>query len=81
MPINLKLLLLTARPDGTRPDSFGGSLFIFIILVVYLGFCLIPTRMAKKKGRSAFGLFVLAVFFTPIVALIVILLLAPIEKK
>lgn len=45
------------------------------LIVFYLVLALIPAIVAGRKGRSAAGFFLFAVFLTPILALIVALII------
>jgi hypothetical protein len=54
--------------------SFG------VLFLIWIVPSLIPALIASNKGRSGLGLFLLSIFFTPIVGLIVALIIAPINK-
>lgn len=59
---------------GLLGMSFG------IVFLIWILPSVIPAMIASNKGRSALGLFLLSIFFTPIVGLIVALIIAPISK-
>jgi hypothetical protein len=52
------------------------ELFIF-----WLAFSLIPAIVASKKGRSGFGWFCLSALISPILALLFVLIVSPIEAN
>lgn len=43
---------------------------VLLILVVFISLCMIPTSMAKKRGRSQFGWFLFSFLFSPILGMI-----------
>lgn len=47
------------------------------LVLVYLFFALIPAAIAQRKGRSQLGFFLLAIFFTPLLSLILVLIISP----
>lgn len=49
-----------------------GLAALFFVLWIYI---LLPAEMATKRGRSAFGWVVLSLFFSPILACLLLLLL------
>ncbi len=51
------------------------------IVFLWACFCLLPAHIAQEKGRSGFGFFLCSLFLSPIVGLIIVLILSPIEKN
>ena len=48
-----------------------------LLLFFWLLFAAIVGWLAYQKGRSAFGLFLISVVFTPVIGLIVVVLMKP----
>ena len=53
-------------------------LTVIVIFIVLL--CLVP-GMAKKRGRSGFGWFVLSLLFSPLLSIILLALLGDTDEK
>lgn len=70
--------LLSVTGCSTLSSLFGIS--VGILFLIWIVPSLIPALIASNKGRSPLGLFLLSIFFTPIVGLIVALIIAPISK-
>ena len=52
------------------------------IIILWILLCIIPTVIANKKGRSGCGFFLLSVFLSPIVGIIIALIVEDkIEKS
>ncbi|MES2572965.1 MAG: hypothetical protein V4710_23280 [Verrucomicrobiota bacterium] len=52
----------------------------FLVLVVWLLLCFLASTIADKKGRSGIGIFLLSVFLSPLVGILVTLILSPNTK-
>lgn len=68
-----------AKKSNDNGVLFGMGFFSLVLFLLLLP-SLIPAFIASHKGRSWVGLFLLSIFFTPIVGLIVALIIAPINK-
>jgi len=65
-------------------DSKGFNMMILILLVyliIYSLICLIPSKMAKKRGRSSFGWFWFSFLLSPVLGILVLLLLGETEEN
>lgn len=65
---------IQSSADNNAGKIFGMSIlgFIFLLWIVP---SIIPAIIASSKGRSGLGIFLLSIFFTPIIGLIVALLM------
>lgn len=55
-----------------------------IILIIALGWgliCSIPARMAQKRGRNYFAWLIISLVFSPIIAVILVLLLGETDER
>lgn len=62
----------------------GGSIILFIILLIvaYIGLCMISASMAEKRGRSQVGWFLLSFFsLFPILGMILLAFLGETNDK
>lgn len=74
----LSLLLLQAG------DSWFYSLwliFAFLLLALYIGLYIIIYRMAAKRERSKLGWILFAIFFSPLLAIILLLIFGDSHAK
>jgi MFS family permease len=56
-------------------------LFILLVLVAFVALCMIPVSMAKKRGRSQFGWFLISFFLSPILGVIILACLGETDEK
>ncbi|MDO5666016.1 MAG: hypothetical protein Q4G63_12285 [Bacteroidia bacterium] len=64
--------------------SREGLIVLIIVLLIVIGFialCMIPTSMAKKRGRSQFGWFLFSFLFSPILGMIFLACLGETDQK
>jgi hypothetical protein len=54
---------------------------IFVVLAVWVIFCFIVASMAKKRGRDQTGYVLLAIFFSPLIAIIILLISGESDEK
>lgn len=57
------------------------DVFVAWVLFIWFFLCVVAGVIARKKGRSGFGLFLLAFFFSPLIGIIVALLLGRNQSK
>lgn len=62
-------------------SDFLFLLLCLFILLVFIALCMIPTSMAKKRGRSQFGWFLFSFLFSPILGMIILAFLGETEEK
>lgn len=51
-----------------------------IIFVLWLVFCWVAGSMAEKRGRSFYGFFIVSLFLSPLMGILIALLLGETEK-
>ena len=57
-------------------------LLILLLLIVWIGLCMIPASMAEKRGRSKIGWFLLSFFLlSPLLGMFCLLCLGETEEK
>ena len=77
-PVNLEAPLYDYDPK----DTYLGAIIIAILLVIfYLLLCVVPMSMAKKRGRSRFGWFLLSAFTSPLVGMILLAFLGETDER
>jgi len=54
---------------------------VLLVFVAFIALCMIPTSMAKKRGRSQFGWFLFSFLLSPILGVIVLACLGETEEK
>lgn len=54
---------------------------IIIVICILFAFCVGVGMVAEKKGRSFWGFTLLSVFFSPVLALIILLILGKSEEQ
>lgn len=71
------------EPSFYEPkDTYVAAYIIVILLFIfYLLLCVIPMSMAKKRGRSRFGWFLLSVFTSPLVGMILLAFLGETDER
>lgn len=61
--------------------GFVYSILILAVVILCLSFYVIAVKMAGNRGRSQFGWFLFALFFSPILAMIFLALLGETDEK
>lgn len=54
---------------------------VLLVLVAFIALCMIPTSMAKKRGRSQFGWFMFSFLLSPIWGMIILACLGETEER
>ena len=57
------------------------AFFLALIVVIYLLLCIIPVQMAAKRGRNIMLWFVLAIFTSPFLAILMIACIGETDEK
>ena len=62
-------------------DSRGMIIVMLVYVTIISVICIIPVKMANKRGRNSFGWFWFSFFFSPILGALILLLLGETEEK
>lgn len=76
--------VIASTPSTSSNNDAGKILGMSILAFIFLLWVLpsvIPAIIASSKGRSGLGIFILSIFFSPLIGLIVALLMQSAKKQ